>query len=102
MYSIIRNGQYLCSENILLGDVEVPVRPHENAILINGSWVIDADSYFSKKDNEAAKELLEKTEFDINRHKEELELGIETSLTSEDYLDLVKQRLEARKKVTND
>lgn len=101
MYCVIRNGEYLESEKLLFGDIQVPQRPHKNSILINNEWVINADDYFAELDKEEAKTFLNNTDWQILRHKEEKELGIQTSLTEEVYLNLIQERQE-RRMILND
>lgn len=101
MFYVIRNGEYLETDTLLFNDVKVPQRPHENAIYMNGAWIFDADSYLSKIEKEEAQEFLNNTDWKITRHKEQQDLGIETSLTDDEYLELITQRQE-RRAVLND
>lgn len=101
MLYVLRNGEYLETENIIFGDIQVPQRPHEKAIFIDNSWVIDADSYFSEIDKKEAEEFLNNTDWKIIRHKEQQDLGIETTLSEEEYLSLIKNRQE-RRELLND
>lgn len=96
MFYVIRNGEYLEADTLLFDDIEVPQCPHESAVFLNGNWVLDADSYFSKIDKEEAQEFLNNTDWKIIRHKEQQDLGIETSLSDEEYLELIAQRQERR------
>lgn len=96
MFFVIRNGEYLESEKLLFGDIQVPQRPHEQSIFINNEWVINADEYFSKLDKTEAEKFLKETDWKILRHKEQQELGVETSLSEEEYLDLIIERQERR------
>lgn len=96
MFFVIRNGEYLESEKLLFGDIQVPQRPHEQSIFINNEWVINADDYFSKLDKTEAEKFLKETDWKILRHKEQQELGVETSLSEEEYLDLIIERQERR------
>lgn len=92
MYCVIRNGQYIESEKILFGDILVPQKPHEKAEYINGAWIINADLLFAELDKKEAEESLNSTDWKVTRHKEQQDLGIETSLTNEEYLELITQR----------
>lgn len=96
MFFVIRNDEYLESEKLLFGDIQVPQRPHEQSIFINNEWVINADEYFSKLDKTEAEKFLKETDWKILRHKEQQELGVETSLSEEEYLDLIIERQERR------
>lgn len=96
MYCVIRNGQYIESEKLLFGDVVVPKRPHENADFINGEWLINADILFAQADKEEAEAFLNSTDWQVIRHKEQQDLGIETSLSEDEYFELITQRQERR------
>lgn len=96
MFFIIRNGEYLETEKKSLGDIEVPKRPHDNAIYVNNEWIIDADTYFYDLDKSEAAEFLKNTDWKIMRHKEQQELGVELSLTEEEYIELIIERQERR------
>lgn len=96
MFFVIRNGEYLESEKKLLGDIEVQKRPHDNAIYVNSEWIIDADTYFYDLDKSEAAEFLKNTDWKIMRHKEQQELGVELSLTEEEYIELIIERQERR------
>lgn len=96
MFCVIRNGQYLETETKLFGDLDVPKKPHEKAIFSNGEWIINADQLFKELDIKDAHEFLNNTDWKIIRHKEQLDLGIETSLTSEEYINLIKERQQKR------
>ncbi len=96
MHFVIRNGQYLESEKLLFDDIQVPQRPSEYSIFIDDEWVINADKYFSELDKTEAEIFLKDTDWKILRHKEQQELGIETSLNEEEYLELIIERQERR------
>lgn len=96
MHFVIRNGQYLESEKLLFDDIRVPQRPSEYSIFIDDEWVINADKYFSELDKTEAEIFLKDTDWKILRHKEQQELGIETSLNEEEYLELIIERQERR------
>ena len=101
MFYVIRNNEYLETEKLLFGDIEVAKKPHEKAIFINNNWVIDADSYFKELDKKEAQDFLKNTDWQIIRHKEQKELGVETSLTDDEYLELILQR-QKRRNILND
>lgn len=96
MFFVIRDGEYLETEKLLFGDMRVPQRPHEHSILIDNEWVLDADTYLAEMDKSEAAEFLKNSDWKIMRHKEQQELGVETSLTEEEYLDLIIERQERR------
>lgn len=99
MYSIIRNGEYLCTDKILLGDIQVPEKPHENAFYVNGEWVLDADEFFVNNDSKEGLDFLNSTDWKVIRHQDQLALGIETSLCEEEYFQLLQQRQQARERI---
>ena len=101
MYCVIRNGNYFETEKKLFEDIEVPKKPHEKALFLNGEWVIDADSYFFELDKKEAEQFLKNTDWKILRHKEQEELGVKTSLTQEEYLELITER-QHRRNILND
>lgn len=96
MFFVLRNGEYLESEKLLFGDIQVPQKPHDKAVFINNEWVINADTYLSELDKSEAIAFLQDTDWKIVRHKEQQDLGIETSLTEDEYLELITQRQEKR------
>lgn len=101
MFFVIRDGEYLETEKKLFGDIEVPYRPYDKAIYVNNDWIIDADTYFSELDKSEAAEFLRNTDWKIMRHKEQQELGVKTSLTEEEYIELIIERQE-RRNILND
>jgi hypothetical protein len=101
MKTVIRNGEYLFVEELMIDDVEVPIRPHPDAKFINGEWILDLDSYFSETDSTESQKFLNETDWQVIRHRDQLALGIETSLSEEKYLDLLQNRQNAREKVIN-
>ena len=96
MFYVLRNGQYLETEKMLFGDVRVQKRPHKNAFLKDDEWIIDAYSLFVELDKKEAEQFLNSTDWKIIRHKEQQDLGIETSLSQDEYLNLIKERQERR------
>jgi len=102
MKSILRNGEYLLVEKINLNDIEVPIRPHSDAIFQNGQWVLDADILVSKTASKEALAFLSSTDWKVIRHRDQLALNIETSLSEEEYILLLEKRQQARREVIND
>ena len=96
MYCVIRNGEYIESEKLVFGDIQVPKKPHDKAVFINGNWALNADLLFAELDKEEGEEFLNSTDWKVIRHKEQQDLGIETTLTQEEYLELITQRQEWR------
>ena len=101
MFLVIRDGEYLETEKLLFGDIQVPQRPHEQSIFMNDEWVFDADTYLSAVEKSEAEEFLKNTDWKILRHQEQQALGMETSLSENEYFDLITERQE-RRKLLND
>ena len=55
-----------------------------------------------QNDNNTALNFLNDTDWMVVRHRDQIDMGIETSLTEDDYSKLLKQRQEARDKVIHD
>ena len=96
MYSVIRNNNYMETDSLLFGDFQVPKKPHEYAIFLNGEWVLDANAYFNAIDKVEAEAFLNETDKLVSLYKEEKDLGITTTLSDEEYLELITKRQERR------
>ena len=101
MKYVIRNGEYLETNRILFGDIEVSRKPHPKDQWINKEWFLDADLYFSELDKSEALKFLQNTDWKIMRHQEQKDLGITTSLSDNEYLELIKER-QNRRNILND
>ncbi len=99
MESVIRNGEYIFVEEVLLNDTIVPIRPHENAIYINGEWVLDIGELLGKMNSVESLYFLKSTDWKVLRHQDQLTLNVETKLSQEEYLELLQQRENARNEV---
>lgn len=70
----------------------------------NGQFVIDEvqqrilDNLVQSQEYQL---FLDNTEWKVQRHRDQLELGITTSLTQEEYMELLRQRQEARDGIVN-
>ena len=62
MYSVIRNNNYMETDSLLFDDFQVPKKPHEYAIFLNGEWVLDANAYFNAIDKVEAEAFLNETD----------------------------------------
>src|SRR5574344_1203038 len=99
MQTVIRNGKYIFVEKLEFNDIEVPIRPHSDAQFINGEWILDLDNYFKNDDSKESQKFLNETDWQVIRHRDQLALGIETSLSDEEYLELLQNRQNARKRI---
>lgn len=74
----------------------------ESLTFINGKFI--KQDYELEKQQELNKEsrkYLNETDWLVLRHQDQLALGIETSLTEEEYLELLQKRQEARTTVVD-
>lgn len=102
MREVIRNGQYLITDEVLLSDTLVYKKPHADATWLNGKWILNIDELLSKENSNEALAFLNSTDWKVIRHLDQLALGIETSLCEEEYLQLLQQRQESREAVVNE
>lgn len=74
----------------------------ENYILINNKYVKKTKAITELVNtNNESKKYLNETDWLVIRHRDQLDLKQETSLTHEQYLDLLAKRQAAREKVVN-
>ncbi|MEE3350451.1 MAG: hypothetical protein VZR09_10485 [Candidatus Gastranaerophilaceae bacterium] len=120
-YLLIENGQLVgvCDYEPNIGEDDIQVIPYsgniprERILYINGK-IEDSENYvflnskYVRKTkaitslintNEEAKNYLNKTDWLVIRHRDQLALGQTTSLTNEQYLDLLTKRQAARERV---
>ena len=121
-YLLIENEQLVgvCDYEPNIGEDDIQVVtysgniPRERILYINGK-IVDSNNYvfingnYVKrtkaietllKTNEESKNYLNDTDWMVIRHRDQLALGQTTSLTDEQYLDLLAKRQAAREKVT--
>lgn len=121
-YLLIENDQLVgvCDYEPNIGEDNIQVItysgniPQERIIYVNGK-VADMNNYvfingqYVKKTkaienllntNDEAKRYLNDTDWLVIRHRDQIDLGQTTSLTNEQYLDLLAKRQAAREKVT--
>lgn len=101
MKSVIRNGEYLFVEKKEFNDIEVPLKPHQDAIFQNGEWILDADKFIEETLSQEALEFLNATDWKVVRHRDQIDLNITPSLTNEEYITLLEYRQKAREEVLN-
>lgn len=120
-YLLIENEQLVgvCDYEPNIGEDDIQVItysgniPRERILYINGK-IVDSNNYvfingnYVKrtkaietllKTNEESKNYLNDTDWMVIRHRDQLALGQTTSLTDEQYLDLLAKRQAAREKV---
>jgi hypothetical protein len=99
MISVLRNGKFQYTEELQFGDIIVPPRPHSKAKYINNRWLVDADTIINTANSEEAIIFLNSTDWKVIRHRDQLALGVETSLTTEEFQELLRQRQNAREQI---
>lgn len=99
MISVLRNGEFQYTEELQFGDIVVPPRPHSKAKYINNHWLVDADVIINTANSEEAIIFLNSTDWKVIRHRDQLALGVETSLTTEEFQELLRQRQNAREQI---
>lgn len=65
-------------------------------------WIEDKDlinRIQQEKINKESRQFLAETDWKVIRHKDQLDLNIQTSLTNEEYIELLQLRQQAREKV---
>ena len=76
------------------------IEDSDNYVFLNGKYVRKTKAITSFiNTNEEAKNYLNKTDWLVIRHRDQLALGQTTSLTDEQYLDLLTKRQAARERV---
>ena len=73
--------------------------------LQKGSWGLEEDLTITESDasqmvlNKSSKEFLKSTDWKVIRHRDQIEAGINTSLTNEEYQTLLADRQTARESI---
>jgi hypothetical protein len=99
MISVLRNGEFQYTEELQFGDIVVPPRPHSGAKYINNRWLVDADAVINTANSEESISFLNSTDWKVIRHRDQLALGVETSLTTEEFQELLRERQNAREQI---
>jgi hypothetical protein len=71
---------------------------------IDGKFVIDEIKLrilSSKKTNQELIQYLADTDWLVLRHRDQLELGLETSLSNDEFIEILRKRQESREMVVN-
>ena len=76
------------------------IEDSDNYVFLNGKYVRKTKAIINLiNTNEEAKNYLNDTDWIVIRHRDQLALGQTTSLTNEQYLDLLTKRQAARERV---
>lgn len=123
LYLLIENGKLIsvCNYEPNIGDDDIKVIkydgkiPADRIIYINGK-IKDRDNYLFINDqyvpktgtletqintNAEARKYLKNTDWLVIRHRDQVDLALETSLTEDEYKEILEKRQEAREKVVD-
>ncbi len=95
---IIKYSGNIPKERILYLDGKIV--DSNNFVYLNGKYVKNTKAVASiLENNKTARNYLTDTDWLVIRHRDQLDLKLETSLNNEQYIDLLNKRQEARKQV---
>lgn len=95
---IIKYSGNIPKERILYLDGKIV--DSNNFVYINGKYVKNTKAVANiLENNKTARNYLTDTDWLVIRHRDQLDLNLETSLNNDQYIDLLNKRQEARKQV---
>lgn len=95
---IIKYSGNIPKERILY--LEGKIVDSNNFVYLNGKYVKKTKAVADiLENNKAARNYLTDTDWLVIRHRDQLDLNLETSLNNDQYIDLLNKRQEARKQV---
>lgn len=95
---IIKYSGNIPKERILY--LEGKIVDSNNFVYLNGKYVKNTKAVADiLENNKAARNYLTDTDWLVIRHRDQLDLNLETSLNNDQYIDLLNKRQEARKQV---
>lgn len=95
---IIKYSGNIPKERILYLDGKIV--DSDNFVYINGKYVKNTKAVADLLEkNKNARNYLTDTDWLVIRHRDQLDLNLETSLNNDQYIDLLNKRQEARKQV---
>ncbi|MBQ9246474.1 hypothetical protein IJ182_09435 [bacterium] len=78
------------------------IEDSKNYIYVNGKYIRKTNNIENTVNtNSEARKYLNNTDWLVIRHRDQIELNIETSLTQEEYIDLLEKRQQARERVND-
>ena len=76
------------------------IEDSKNYLYVNGKYIRKTNNIENTVNtNSEARKYLNNTDWLVIRHRDQLELNQETSLTQEEYIDLLEKRQQARERV---
>lgn len=95
---IIKYSGNIPKERILYLDGKIV--DSNNFVYLNGKYVKNTKAIANiLENNKTARNYLTDTDWLVIRHRDQLDLNLETSLNNDQYIDLLNKRQEARKQV---
>lgn len=95
---IIKYSGNIPKERILYLDGKIV--DSNNYVYLNGKYVKNTKAVANiLENNKTARNYLTDTDWLVIRHRDQLDLNLETSLNNDQYIDLLNKRQEARKQV---
>lgn len=95
---IIKYSGNIPKERILYLDGKIV--DSNNFVYLNGKYVKNTKAVANiLENNKTARNYLTDTDWLVIRHRDQLDLNLETSLNNDQYIDLLNKRQEARKQV---
>lgn len=95
---IIKYSGNIPKERILYLDGKIV--DSNNFVFLNGKYIKNTKAVANiLESNKTARNYLTDTDWLVIRHRDQLDLNLETSLNNDQYIDLLNKRQEARKQV---
>ena len=95
---IIKYSGNIPKERILYLDGKIV--DSNNFVFLNGKYIKNTKAVANiLENNKTARNYLTDTDWLVIRHRDQLDLNLETSLNNDQYIDLLNKRQEARKQV---
>ena len=82
--------------------IDGKIRDKDNYIDINGKYILKTKTLETQlNNNQASRQYLKNSDWLVIRHRDQLALGIKTTLSDEEYLNILKKRQLERERVVN-
>ena len=82
--------------------IDGKIRDKDNYIDINGKYILKTKTLETQlNNNQTSRQYLKNSDWLVIRHRDQLALGIKTTLSDEEYLNILKKRQLKRERVVN-
>lgn len=82
--------------------IDGKIRDKDNYIDINGKYILKTKTLETQlNNNQTSRQYLKNSDWLVIRHRDQLALGIKTTLSDEEYLNILKKRQLERERVVN-